>query len=56
MLDEATLRIAMRCYYPDELVARIEAAGFQVTGRWGGYAGEVYGEGPELVVAFGHRG
>ena len=52
VVDEAVLRIAMRCFYAEEFVARIEAAGFKVTDRWGGYAGEVYGEGPELVVEF----
>ena len=33
-------------------VCLIEAHGFAVAGRWGGYAGEPYGEGPELVVQF----
>jgi hypothetical protein len=27
-----------------------ERSGFDIVNRWGGYAGEVYGEGPELVV------
>ena len=52
-VDESVLRIAMRCYYPDELVARIRSAGFRVTDRWGGYNGEAYGVGSELVVEFG---
>ncbi len=52
LVDEAVLRIAMRCYYPDELIGRITSYGFTVTGRWGGYDGQIYGEGPELVVAF----
>ncbi|MEM7415686.1 MAG: class I SAM-dependent methyltransferase [Gemmatimonadota bacterium] len=52
VVDRAVLRIAMRCYYPDDFVARIEDARFTVTDRWGGYAGEPYGEGPELLVEF----
>lgn len=52
LVDEAVLEIAMRCFYPDEFVERIESAGFSVTNTWGGYAGELYGEGSELVVEF----
>jgi SAM-dependent methyltransferase len=53
--DEAVLRIAMRCYYPDAFEQLIVGHGFQVIKRWGGYAGEPYGEGPELVIQFGDR-
>jgi SAM-dependent methyltransferase len=52
LLDEAVLKIAMRCYYPEELLNLIADQGFRVVNRWGGYAGEPYGEGPELVVEF----
>ena len=52
LIDEAVLRIAMRCYYPDELLSLVVAEGFRVVNKWGGYAGEPYGEGPELVVEF----
>ncbi|MHB9022875.1 MAG: class I SAM-dependent DNA methyltransferase [Armatimonadota bacterium] len=52
LVEEAVLPLAMRCYYPNEFLALIESHGFRVTGKWGGYAGEPYGEGPELVVAF----
>ena len=34
------------------LVERIENAGFSVVETWGGYAGEEYGDGPELIVQF----
>jgi len=51
--DEGVLNLLMRYYYPDEFVEMIESHGFQVVDRWGGYAGEAYGEGPELVVQFG---
>lgn len=52
-LDEAVLDIAMRCYYAQEFVELIEGEGFQVLEKWGGYRGERYGEGEELVVRFG---
>ena len=50
--DEAVLKIAMRCWYPDAFTNLITDHGFRITGKWGGYAGETYGEGPELVVQF----
>ena len=50
--DEATLHVAMRCYYPAEFEDLIMAHGFQVLNKWGGYANEVYGQGPELVIQF----
>ena len=52
LVDTATLDIAMRCYYPDEFEALIVDHGFEIVGRWGGYQGEPYGEGPELVLQF----
>ena len=52
-IDEAVLRICMRCYYADEFLALISGQGFHIIDTWGGYAGELYGEGPELVVQFG---
>ncbi len=51
---EAVLKIAMRCYYPEELEQIILGHGFRIVDRWGGYAGEPYGKGPELVVQFTH--
>jgi hypothetical protein len=33
--------------YPELVYRR-----FRVAEKWGGYQGEVYGSGPELVVAF----
>ena len=53
LVDEAVLRIAMRCYYPEEFIDLVESEGFTVFGRWGGYRGEAFGEGGELVVEFG---
>jgi SAM-dependent methyltransferase len=55
LMDEAVLKIAMRCYYPDEFESLVKAHGFQILNRWGGYAGEVYGEGPELILEFKQR-
>ena len=52
LVDETVLPIPMRCFYPDEFLDLIRSAGFAVTGSWGGYEGEPYGQGPELVVEF----
>jgi hypothetical protein len=56
VVEEAILEIPMRCHYPDDLLSRIEAAGFRVTGTWGGYSEEEYGRGGELVVEFALEG
>lgn len=55
LVDEAVLKIAMRCYYPDQFIQLIESHEFTMTGRWGGYSGETYGEGSELVVRFTNK-
>jgi SAM-dependent methyltransferase len=52
VVDETVLKIVMRCYYPDELVELIQSHGFEITNKWGGYNGEIFGQGPELVVEF----
>ena len=52
LVEESLLRFVMRCYTPDQLVALVEAEGFRITDTFGGYAGEVYGQGTELVVEF----
>jgi SAM-dependent methyltransferase len=52
-VEDAVLRIPRRCYAPDEFEQVILDHGFRSVQRWGGYAGERYGEGPELVVQFG---
>jgi SAM-dependent methyltransferase len=54
-IDEAVLDIVMRVWQADELIDLIERHGFRVTDRFGGYEGEAWAEGPELVVAFTHR-
>ncbi len=52
LLEEFVQRIKMRCYYPDEFKALIEEHGFKITESWGGYEGQAYGAGKELVVKF----
>ncbi len=52
LAEEGILKIAMRCYYPDEFEKLILDHGFRVLSRWGGYEGEPYGQGPELVIQF----
>ena len=51
-VTDAVLQISRRCYAPDEFEQVIREHGFRIIQRWGGYAGERYGEGPELVVQF----
>ena len=55
LVDEAILKILMRCYYPDEFEALISRHGFSIKNCWGGYSEEIYGQGPELVIQFGQR-
>lgn len=50
--DEQVLEIAMRCYWPDEFEELIADHGFEIINRWGGYDGELYGQGNELVIEF----
>jgi SAM-dependent methyltransferase len=56
LVDEAVLQITMRCYYPEEFMQLIVQQGFRVLQQWGGYAGELYGQGSELVVQFTQGG
>jgi SAM-dependent methyltransferase len=53
LIEQSLLKIAMRCYYPDTFEKLIVDHGYKVLNRWGGYEGEVYGRGPELVIQFG---
>jgi SAM-dependent methyltransferase len=52
-VEDAVLKIPRRCYTPDAFEQVMRAHGFRIVQHWGGYAGERYGEGPELVVQFG---
>jgi len=51
-IEEAVLKIPRQCYAPEAFERVIREYGFRIVQRWGGYAGERYGEGPELVVQF----
>jgi SAM-dependent methyltransferase len=51
--EEVVLKLVMRCYYPDMFESLVREHGFVILNRWGGYNGEVYGQGPELVIQFG---
>ena len=53
LVEESHLKIVMRCYYPEAFERLIVEHGFTILNRWGGYEGEVYGQGPELVIQFG---
>lgn len=50
--EVAVLLIPMKCYYPQEMLELIEKNGFRIVNSYGGYAGEAYGQGPELIVEF----
>lgn len=52
LVDKVTLKLIMRCYYPDELLDLITSHGFNISDKWGGYSNEKYGEGPELIIKF----
>lgn len=52
LMEEPILPIPMRCFYPEEFLNLIRSSGFAISGTWGGYAGEPYGHGKELVVEF----
>jgi SAM-dependent methyltransferase len=52
LVDQFVQQIKMKCYYPDEFRALVTSHGFTIVGEWGGYRGETYGLGPELVLEF----
>jgi hypothetical protein len=52
LVEEVVLNIPMRCYFPDEFISVIKGEGGKIQGMWGGYSGEEYGAGNELVVEF----
>ncbi|MEM6551032.1 MAG: class I SAM-dependent methyltransferase [Planctomycetota bacterium] len=55
VVDRVEMPVSMRVWYADELERLVTDAGFRITGRYGGYSGEVWDEGPELVIGFTHR-
>jgi hypothetical protein len=52
LAETVVVPIVMRCHYPTGFEQLILRHGFSVIRRWGGYAGEPYGSGPELVIQF----
>jgi len=50
--EEIVLNIVMRCYYPDTFENLILKHNFKIVNKWGGYQGETYGQGNELVIQF----
>jgi SAM-dependent methyltransferase len=50
--ETVVVPLVMRCHYPAGFEELIVRHGFSVVQRWGGYAGEPYGAGPELVIQF----
>jgi len=52
LVREHRQRICMRCWWPDDFTKLITNRRFHILESWGGYAGEPYGEGNELVVRF----
>jgi hypothetical protein len=52
LAEESLLKIVMRCYYPNGFKKLILEHGYKILTCWGGYEGEVYGQGSELVIQF----
>lgn len=52
LIRESVQQICMRCHYPEPFRKLILDHGFTITGQWGGYNGEAYSEGEELVIQF----
>lgn len=52
LIEEIVQPIVMRCWYPADIESLLHDHGMSITGRWGGYSGEPWGEGPELIVQF----
>jgi hypothetical protein len=55
VVEETVLTIPRRCYSPEAFEQVIAGHDLRIIQRWGGYAGEAYGVGPELVVQFARR-
>ena len=56
LAEQTSFQFVMRCYFPEEFERVIVSHGFRVVAKWGGYHGEPYGEGPELVIQFASDG
>jgi len=52
LIEEFTQKISMKVFSPDEFTLLIESHGFKILQKWGGYSGEEYGKGRELILKF----
>jgi len=52
LINESVLQVSMRCWYPSQFEELVTGHGFLIVNRWGGYAGEQWGHGSELVLQF----
>ena len=50
--QKVVFKFVMRFYYAEQFEKLIADHDFTIINRWGGYAGEAYGEGNELVIEF----
>jgi SAM-dependent methyltransferase len=55
LIDHVAHDVAMRVWTPDQLVALVESHDFEIVERHGGYQGEPWDAGSELVIAFAPR-
>jgi SAM-dependent methyltransferase len=52
LVNEVSFEAPMRVYYPEEFRKIVTDHDFIIVENWGGYAGEKYGQGSELVSKF----
>ncbi len=52
LVSEDSFEVPMRVYYPEEFKKIVTNHHFDIVDHWGGYAGEEYGQGPELILKF----
>jgi len=52
MVEETIMKIPMRCWWPRDFEGLLVDHGFTILNKWGGYAGEPYGQESELVIEF----
>ena len=53
LLEEIVQPIVMRCWYAEQVIELLHSHGFRIEEKWGGFAGEAWGQGNELVIRFG---
>jgi SAM-dependent methyltransferase len=55
LVEEVALDMVVRYYSAGQFEDLVSSHGFRIVRRWGGYAGEEYGTGPELILEFAAR-